>query len=486
MNQTVNAKPKKSVHALRPQERSMGSIVKIEVPGGELGEAQQDLAGDIFWQMYSREPHLRDDVPAGREINRRLLDWMNGVAGFTASKSECMGSLAASRAASSLMYQHLTKDEILQEAMKQQEEADKAEQERAAEQAAADAMNRMGDGEAAQQHQQAADKAAQRAQQAIAQAQASLEGLEGDRVSSAALTAAFRQAEQDAKDINETMKAWGLGDGSRDVQTADRFFELYTEQVKRIAKIIGRVKGIAARARRTRVVTGFAPVDMVLTQDVTQLMPEELARLHPSAPDAVRKLALIEYVENGLLGWQLGGDGEESGPFVAALDRSGSMMGEDLETGLGIVLGLAFVAREEGRRYILGTFNHRGGGILQVCSEDSWEKHLVWANQQASGGTDFDAALEWSQATIEGFEGTVDGTDLVFVTDGWARISPKNLEHWAAFNERTGSRFFYVPVNAQALNANPQLTELADRVMPLDKLSGNVDELAETVAGWMK
>lgn len=486
----VTANPDVSVHKTSIQDRALGKMIELEVTeqGDREGTAYNDLAGDIFHQMYKRDPKLLDgdDVPPNRAINHRLIKWMTDSPGFNESRTHSTGSVAASRAASSLMYSHLTSEGVYQEALKKQQEAEEAEQERKDKQAAANAMKNIpGMEETANELQQQADAIQQMVEQLVEQAQDSLEGLEGDAVAKASLLAASKQAAEEAKEIQEAMKSWGLGDG-HDLKTTQRFLELNTERLQRIAKIAGRMHGIAAQSHRVKIAKGFSPVDVIVTQDVPNLLVEELAKLSPHAPEAIRKVAMAQFAQNGMMGYKLGGTGDEAGDFVFMGDRSGSMWGSDMETMLGIALGLAKIARDQGRRYVLATFNHTGGGNPVVTSEDTWEAHMAWANQEASGGTSFDAALQYAQQLLSTEDAKQRGADLVFVTDGWGSVSDRNYQWWLEFQEDNGARFLYVPVNAEAENGNPRLNEMADMVLPLGNLTDEGDDIARAVGGWMR
>lgn len=486
----VNANPDVSVHKTSVQDRALGRAIQIEVSQREEldGVAYDDLAGDIFHHMYKRDPQVLqgDDVPPSRAINHRLINWMADSPGFRESRQHSTGSVAAARAASGLMYQHLTSREAYKEALEAQQKAEEKQKEQQEKQAAADALQGMpGMEQTQQQMAQEAAEAQAAMEQLIEQAQQSLHGLEEDAVARASLLAASKKAGQEAREVQEQMKSWGLGDGA-DLQTTQRFMEMNTERLKRIAKIAGRMHGIAAQAHRVKVAKGFNPVDIVVTQDVPNLLPEELARLSPTAHPIIRKLAQAQFAQNGMMGYKLGGTGDESGDFIFMGDRSGSMWGDDMETMLGIALGLAKLARDMGRRYVLGTFNHAGGGCPMVTSEDTWEDHMIWANQEASGGTSFDQALQYAMEALSREDAKQRGADLVFTTDGWGRVSDRNYQWWLDFQEEHGARFLYVPVNAEAENANPRLNEMADKVIPLDDMTGDSDDLATAVGGWLR
>jgi len=530
LNVTISARPKISTQKLTLGQRSLGELVKLDIPQENAeSEALRDLAGDIFHHLYKQEPEPidRDEVHPGRRINARLLDWMTDAPNFEKSRQATAGSLPSARCAVPFMHEHLVSDEAFQSAMEAQQEAERLEKERQSEQAMADAMaqlsqddNDEGEGEGegglpgggsgesspdykqqAQEHQDKANELSEQVAKAVANADKKIDGLEEDKVMRAKLASALTKAEEEATETAAAMAGWGIDPSKKeyhDPNLAVKFAQMNNPRLKEIAKLAGRVKGISTQARRNRVTVGLIPTEVKLTKQIENLLPDELMKLHPSSPAVVRIPSVLEYLNNGLAGWHMTGDANEEGPFIFALDRSGSMgMGyesysgkyhmQGIDIGLGIALGLAQLAEAVGRKFILYSFAHRGADIKSVTSEEGWEARMRWASQGPSGGTSFDTALEWAMKKLIEVDGPVNGTDLIFCTDGWASISDENYEAWEEFNRTTGSRMMYVPVDVRGQNTNPQLEELADSTMVLDQLANDdVDQLAGKVGNWMK
>jgi uncharacterized protein with von Willebrand factor type A (vWA) domain len=494
----IKARPKKTTQKLSLGERSLGEMVKLDLSELPESESMGDLAGDIFFHLFKThpEPLPEDEVNSGRKINSRLLEWMKGLPNFEDSRRSTSGSLTSSRCAAPLMWESLRTEEALQEALKKQEEIDQKEQEQKSEQALSDAHSGMGDEGTAKDHQERADQLGEQIEQLQKQANDSLEGLEENRIMAAKMNSSMKKAKEEADEQVEAMMGWGIDPEDPEFHNPDialEFARMNTERLQFIAKLAGRVKGIGTQARRNRVSVGVVPTDVKRTKKIDHLLPSEMVKISGWMPEGIRFPALVEFCQNGLLGWELTGDAKESGPFVLMLDRSGSMSvsrggsRQSLDIGLGIALGLAGIAEDQGREFILASFSSEYYPILHCSSRDGWKKRMEWASQSAAGGTSFDYALEWAMEKLIEIEGDKFGTDTVFITDGECMVSDENYSMWKTFNEETGSRLLYIPVDESGREVNPQVKELADRTVVLNDLAEDTaDLMAQEIAPWMR
>ncbi len=479
----VRALPDTPVNVLTVAERALGRLLRVQLQREPQGDAEADLAGDAFFALYKASPALREEVPPERSVNRALLEWAQSTAGWEQSRAHTVANLPAALAAAGLLWGLLTSEEALQEALKKQEEAEERAREAAALEAASQGLWVAGmDGEA--------EEAAQRAQrlrgEAQALAQAAKEKLaeaQDNAMTRAAVAHAVRQAAQEASEVAQVMGGWGLGPGSDvriDPRAALDFIRRNSAKLRRIAALAGRMRGIALQARRERVTHGPIPAEAALTRDLRHTFPTELALLHPNAPAVLRAEAIARWAEAGLLGWRLRGDAEKRGPFVAAVDVSGSMRGEREIVAKAVALGVAQVARAEGRKYILFTFGSDDDPVYAVASDQGWEEHLRWAEMSRGGGTSFNRALRETMKRLR--EMNARGADALFISDGEAVVADEVARQWRAFREATGARLLYVPV-AQGYGS---IERLADRIVPLAELDEKAGEgLAREVAVWM-
>ncbi len=479
----VRALPNIPVNALTVAERALGRLLRVQLQSEPRGDAEVDLAGDAFFALYKASPELREDVPPERAVNRALLEWAQFTAGWEQSRAHTVANLPAALAAAGLLWSLLTTEDALQEALKKQEEAEEKVREAAALEAAAQGLQVAGMEDEAKNATSRAQRLRNEARVLAEAAMKEISQAQDDAMTRAAVAHAVRQAAKEAADVAQVMGGWGLGPGSDvrvDPRAALEFVRRNAAKFRRIAALAGRMRGVVLQARRERVAHGPIPAEAGLTRDLLRTFPTELALLHPNAPGVLRAKAIARWAEGGLLGWRLRGDEEKRGPFVAAVDVSGSMSGEREIVAKAVALGVAQVARAEGRKYILFTFGADDDPVYAVTSDQGWEEHLRWAEMSRGGGTSFNRALRETMKRLQ--EMNARGADALFISDGEARVADEVARAWRAFREATGARLLYVPV----ARGYGSIEALADQVIPLAELDEKAGEgLARQVAVWL-
>jgi hypothetical protein len=304
----ICALPKISTLALSSPERALGRLVPLSVSREPDGPAQSDLAGDGFYSLYKATPDFREPAPPERAINHALLKWTRSLQGWEQGRAHTVANLPAAMAAAGLLWESLTSEEALQEALKKQEEAAKKARQADEQEALAAGYQAAGMDDQAQACAAQAEAARQAAQADAQAGLASLEQAQADAMAQAAVAQATRQAGQAGQETARAMAGWGLGPGSdvrTDPQAALEFARRQTDRLRRIAELAGRMRGIALQARRERVVHGPIPAVAGLTRDLTKVFPSELALLRSDAPAVLRAQQVARWAEGGLLGWQL-------------------------------------------------------------------------------------------------------------------------------------------------------------------------------------
>jgi len=488
---TVNALPQVSTLKLSPGQRATGRLTTLPLNQRPSGQAQSDLAGDIFFEMYASSPSRLEEPPGERATNRALLDWVRETHGWEQSRASTVGNLPAAMTASAFMFDHLSNDETIQEALKKQEEAEEASQEAKRQQTAANALSgrsRTGDPEmqaAARAAQQAADKANASAQAAAQAAQQMVEDMKEKPLQHAKMAAAARGAATEAKDAAEAAAGWGMGPGSliqQDPKVAQEFLKNNRGRIAQIARLAGRMRGFALQAKRDKAPTGIVPKKAGLTQDLTRVFPTELALLRPDAPAMLRAQKMAEFAEVGVLGYRPEGDAEKRGPFVAAVDVSPSMHGGRDLVAKAVALGVAQTAAQDGRPYILFAFASDKDTMTMVTSEDNWNKHIAWASNSQSGGTDFDLALKTTINHLTELGRQGHNADALFISDGEAGVSEATKAEWEGFTADTGARLFYVPVGRSWYDDIETMADKVVNLADLDEATGA--DLSSQVGRW--
>jgi len=453
--------------------------VRLQLSREPASLTEADLAGDGFFELFLQTPCAVTPPPQERAINRALLDWVTGTRSWEESKAPVVGNLPASIASASLLWELLTSEEALKAALEKQEEAAKAAEEARVQEVLAQAFSAAGMEAEARAAAEAASQAQARVQAALAQAEEALAAARQDAMVQAAVASAARQAGKAGQEVVQAMAGWGLGPGSAvrvDPQAALEFLRRNSAKLRRIAELAGRMRGIALQTSRENVPTGPVPVDTGLVEDLTAIFPDELALLHPGAPSLIRAQAVARWAQGGLLGWKLAGQADRRGPFVAAVDVSGSMAGEREMVAKGVALGVAQAAKAEGRKYILFTFGADQDPIVVCTSDDDWEAHIAWAEQAAHGGTSFNRALQEAMERL----GEDRRADLLFISDGEAWVADELAQAWLGFKRERGCRLLYVPV-ASGYGSMEKLADIVIPVSELDVQSG--DDLTRSIVG---
>ncbi len=499
----INVTPKHGVTQLSFSDRALGRLITIDPMQALTNDAQRDLGADVFWQLYKMNPQQvdADQLPPSRQINKMLLDWYEQSPAYDKNREATAGSLPVTRFTAGAVQHHLMTDEIYEKARELQEQAAELEEKQQEAASQADALDQAAKQEGispeaqqqlqeqAQQKQEQADQLSEELQSILDQAGQEVGNLQKDQIAGAAMQAASQEGAQEGQEVAESMSSWGMEPGDPSYgnpNDIDAFLELNSDQVAKVAKVAGRAKGIAAQSRSQEIEGGIVPVNISRGDNLDRLLPEEIIKISPNQPAALQREGLIELVENGLLQWEMGQSAKETGPFLAAVDVSGSMWGDEIINALGLVLGMAQIAKEESRDYAIFLFESYAIKDTLITNRDDWQAHMKFAANRPRGGTNFDAALEYAQEILQDWQGTVEGTDLMFMTDGYAPLSQKNFDQWQEFTEETGSRLFYIPVNAYAANTRSPMTKLADQIIPIGDLSDNdVDQLAGKLGAWL-
>lgn len=485
-NHHVKAVPQVPIHQLSIGNRALGKLVDIQLPQLEDKQLDQqaswDLAGDLFWRQFRGDGvSVRDPVPNERMVNQRLIDWIAETGGekFKANR----GNLPASKVATELLWQNAMRDEVIQEAMKAQQEYEDAEAEKMAHEQQRDQKMESGDEAGARKHEAEINKLAMQMQNQLAEMDARTEQATTDQVTRATVVAAAKAAAEKADEVRSMMIGFGLGPHEaayEDPAAAQKFLSLAQGHIAEIAKIAGRIRGFALTAHRSRVRVGPVSMQVGPTKNPLKLFPTEAMKLGKNAPRLTQFEARTRFLSDGLTGWLPVEDGEKEGPFVAGIDVSGSMSGARIIVAKGVALGLAQAARETGREFILFAFASDRSKLFAVTSNDDWSEVIRWCGMAASGGTDFDMAMEFAIEKLHEMS-QVDRADFLFISDGEGYLSPARLDDWLNHKTEHGARLFYVPVVAQY----PQNTivRIADKVIHLtdfDEKAGT--KLAESVA----
>ncbi len=219
------------------------------------------------------------------------------------------------------------------------------------------------------------------------------------------------------------------------------------KDIDRLKELLGRMEGERNRSATSDSNALTETHSLVFSGDVQRMLPQEMVNL---ADERLKLLFYARMCERRLLTYQLRGkenrDGEmkRGGPVVALLDTSGSMSGEPELAAKALLLALSRRLSEEGRplRALLFSVDVESFDLYGPGGRSQFLELLC---QTFGGGTDFDAALREGIKSLS--EPEWQGADILFITDGLARIRDRGCLHdWNCLRERQGCRIFTVLV----------------------------------------
>jgi len=501
----INANPKHPTLRLNKSQRAIGRLIEIELDQEPTSEAQVDLGGDLFWNLYSQDakPLPKDELPFSRQINDTLINMLKESKGWGKMLQSTQANMPVSLVSSALSWAGLTTEEALQDALDKQREAEEREKEAAAAQAqaqglqaaanAAKAEGEEGEEEAealeaaAAAAQAKAEASAKAAQEAAAAAMESLEEAADDPRTKAAISNHTAEAADEAEDLAEGMAAYGLDAGTpeyNDPAAALRFVDKFGDKLAQIAKMAGRYRGIAMQQSREKVAVGHIIGGVENTRDLLDVLPTERAFLRKDAPPIIRTQKISQYVEAGLPGYRRYGEAKEEGPVVIVVDGSGSMGGTPELIAKSVAIGVGQAVRAGGRPFMLVSFAGPYDPVHVYDSRESWDQLMEWAAKFQNGGTDYNTAFQAMIEALDDLGDRAEGVDAIFVSDGAGNLSQQWRERWQTYREERGSRFLLVPVG---YFHGGVLGDIPDQVLPLSDLSEDTgDALAQGLSEWIR
>lgn len=489
--------PKKSTLDLQPYHRAIGrmaSIVTTDKPIEAAGFF--DLGADLFESFYFPQisPLEGEAIPEERELTALIMKWFRAGLEASGFQGETYDNVAAASAAAGAAWTYLTQDETirkilelqqqLEELLKQYGNGQEGEGEGQGGDGESDGEGQNGNG----QGQSAGQKKLREVREKIAKLTGKI--AEDSYIEQTLQGKVAQAAQQGAKegeatrDLTEAV-GWGHEDGSEsemDIRPIMDFMKKHKHWISALVKAIGRARRTALRAAAYSAPTPHPIATGAYTQDLPSIHPQELALL-VQEDEAFALMAMLDFMDRGLFGWEQKADKREDGFFTMAVDVSGSMGGQEFVIATAVALGLALAARDKKREYSLYKFDTRI--TAKVTSSQDYKEHLKWTASNSGGGTEFDPPLERMAMDIEDAiarrEGDYRGMDAVILSDGWASVSKKTVTRWDAL-KKLGVRLMYVAVG----DGTGVLNDLSNKVLELHKIDlENGDAIAAAVGKWL-
>ncbi|MBM7715375.1 uncharacterized protein with von Willebrand factor type A (vWA) domain [Bacillus thermophilus] len=393
---------------------------KADMPGFE------QLLGDIWAGLYKMNPVLKEEVPDKLQQNKTIMERIMNDENFEDHRVHTkLDDLTA--AVGTVKFGEETY-EWIEEQKRQNEEMQKLMEE----------IQKM------QQNNQNG-KQDDNINQAISELNQHIQDAFSNNGYS--FNQAMAKAMQQTNDIKNDVKSL-LGGASAGNQNAElkkvplrdqiKLAEALSNdiRVKRVAEWAGRMKMIARKKQKSKHTESIDRSGVTLGNSVERLLPVELGMyMNPKT----KKDFMRRFVEGETLQYeQKGNEVLGKGPIVLCLDQSGSMEGLDMQSK-GFALALMSIAKRQKRDFCLIRFSTRVYIEEYPKGKISIDDMVSLATNFLGGGTNFEKPLKQALSTIN--KSRFEKADVVFVTDGEARVSDEFLDK---FNKSKKEKKFNV------------------------------------------
>ncbi|MHC4748291.1 MAG: hypothetical protein ACYTFW_00310 [Planctomycetota bacterium] len=535
-----------------PMDRAMGRSMKIEKDQVRRGLDKKqkefsnlpvfrDLFADAFFSYYLNAPEFvdPDKLPAEYRISQLLLAWMSTQPESETAKLMTTGSAPASLAAGLYSWRSMLSDEAFEALRKALEQLNqmknRIDQQKSKENQLEDARSSMpstppevgqeegqdsgqdegqneepeqqqsgqSDGQEDEQEtqerpqprpaqQKKSEEMQQEYERKAQKVEEAVKRMMGNPVTNGAMRSVVDESLKKMEDLSAMAKAWGseISDMSVvDIAAVMNLYDMNAKFIAQLSSLIGRSETASSHAlQRVRESYIGNPTKINLTQDLSRVLPMEAILLSGMSPHILRTQQVINWADQGLLGWVVEAEGETQGSFVAYVDGSGSMGGDDILVAKAIAFGLAKVLHEdryEQRAFTIKTFGVPEDGFKEITEKSALPEIAEWASHMFGGGTDFDYCFSDSLKELKKFEERdILGSDLVFITDGIASLSDRHADEWVEFSEQTGSRLLVVMIRERDTRRyTDRLEKIADLVLyaPTYEFTNNPEKIIEQI-----
>ncbi len=258
------------------------------------------------------------------------------------------------------------------------------------------------------------------------------------------------EAVESQEDTNQFFPGWGQQLGSPTATESGARFALAQQMagatdLKKLAKEVGRIKGMGLHRQKTRVVPRQSTkTDIELGRTLRDVLPGEYTYL---ADPELEGVFVQKFAESKLLQrrYKTKADKRE-GPVIMCVDTSGSMGWDGANIfAKATAIALLHITARQKRAWACVLFGSKAQ-IKTFQFEDPAKappsKVLEVATFEFRGGTDFEAPLKEALRIADG--AAFQKADIVFLTDGLAALTPEVLREIVDLKRRKGLRIWGV------------------------------------------
>lgn len=446
----------------------------------ETNEVNADLERDLFWSLYRRYNPTKSEVMPERIVNKKMVEWLTSGPTWDVTHEMTIANRLASAASSEIMKESLLNDPEVKKMLEEQEKVEQKQNDAQDKEEQAKEQEQNGDAAGAAQSRAEAKQDKEEAEAMGKALSDKVDEFKQSPKAKAMQAGINHQAKDKAQDTNDQMSAWGLEDGKGDnldiAQLQNTLKSISSNNVERLAELIGRAKGIGMRTLSSRKIAQLVITDAGLTQNFDDIFSDELMMLSDEIPTPIRSIQTAELLDNGLPGIIKAAETKMEGDMVIAVDGSGSMSGDREYLAKALALGITQAANENGQSYKIFTFGSGNEQTDIITPDTDEETKLKWATFLFGGGTDFDMAMRVAIDEVRKMEDPT-AADIVMITDGESGISSYTANAMKSLKEETGCRLIVLLVD----ESYGDIDKLADATIRVDS-SEHIEKAAEALS----
>ena len=432
-------------------------LEKLKKKGEKHLQHFHELQHDFYQMLYKGQPRIREASELYRDfvLHRQLVQWMEPMEELKQLHSSTtrnkLASVVATKKLNDIIEQlpksakkavndAQQKSDDLRGAMRRLNAFRRLWQQAkdAGDQDMMDKLKEMGEelSQIVQESKEVADAAVNKAQEKLKEHEDAIKDQMRDNLQGAA---------SDCKDTNDSLSAMGCGKGrghSRQVNE-EKMIELATQiqeqpDLKKIAKIAGRMQHILDEAKRNRVKhTGGEIVDTELAGDISRMTGSEISRMaHP----LLKKELFARLYDHRVSCWTK--ESPETlgkGPMICAVDSSGSMSGAPIYWAKAVACMMYREAKNRNQPFTMMHYSSSDHGwSSEDDNDEGWKQKAIDSNDGIwkrtfkssaddadfldfatffeSGGTDYGLAFAGIQSCFKESK-KMQKADVIFISD---------------------------------------------------------------------
>lgn len=243
------------------------------------------------------------------------------------------------------------------------------------------------------------------------------------------------------------------------------------EHLKAIAKWAGRFKEIAKQKQKSMYKDSIERSGVTIGNNIERLLPSELSLYNHEATklDFLRRFAEGQTMQYDTKAKETLG----KGPIILCLDQSGSMIKLD-EQSKGFALALMSIAKRQKRDFCYIPFSTKVETYRYPKGKITTSEMIQLSEVFLGGGTDFQLPLTQALKVIK--ESRFKQSDIVFVTDGEARLKSNFLEEFIKIKNDKEFSVLSLVIGNRGLTSTPK--QFSNRVVTINDLNDNGSYIA--------